>query len=328
MAIQDEFAFIEEIKPKKSYQSTLVTGIGDDAAIYKSNKGMNQIICADTMVEEIHFSKRTMSPFQIGYKALAVNISDIAAMGGNPTFYLVSIAIPEGWSQEDLVSIYKGMESLAAEYQVDLIGGDTVSTHHSLLISVTVIGEVENDKLLLRSNAKAGDIVFVTGTLGDSAAGLELLLKHGNTYKFTSDEEYLTLRHQFPSPRIANGRFLATFDRVSLNDISDGIASEANEIAEASNVSIILNEDLLPLSSQLKKYNQELAIELALFGGEDFELIGTMSEGDWRTIPPEMKEGFTIVGKVIESTESPKVLLKKDDEFIHLEKKGYNHFKK
>ena len=325
ITILDEFAFINQIKPTVHHQPHLIKGIGDDAALYETSSNMEQIICMDTLVEDVHFSNKTMSAFQIGYKALAVNISDIAAMGGIPTFYLVSIAIPESWSEQDILAIYEGMASLAAVYKMDLIGGDTVSTKSSLMITVTVIGQTEKQKHLLRSSAKPGDILFVTGTLGDSAAGLELLLSQGKEHPFSSDEAFLVNRHQLPQPRVDIGRELIDLERVALNDISDGIASEANEIAEASQVSMVIEAESIPISKQLLAYKGEVSLELALFGGEDFELIGTMTEAEWMQCNDSR---LTKIGTVIESTTNPKVFINQNGEMTTLEKKGYNHFKK
>ncbi|MCH1627442.1 thiamine-phosphate kinase [Fredinandcohnia sp. SECRCQ15] len=325
--MQDEFDFIEQIKPKKIYQSSLIEGIGDDAALIHQKPEMEQIICMDTMVEGIHFTTATMSPYQIGYKALAVNISDIAAMGGIPTFYLVSIAIPKCWDEQELLSIYDGMAMLANKYKMDLIGGDTVSTADCLTITVTVIGEIEKDKHLLRSNAKPGDIVFVTGTVGDSAAGLDVLL-HNEDKVFSETEKILVYKHQFPQPRVEIGRMLAALPRVSLNDISDGIASEANEIAKASQVVFSIDEDCLPLSKAIREYNNSRSIEWALYGGEDFELIGTMPKSDWENIYKQCDEKGFIITKIGTVSEGPqKVLLNKKDKSYILDKKGYNHFK-
>lgn len=327
MAVQDEFSFIDRIRPKTIHQQDLlITGIGDDAAVYHPHPTTSQIICTDTLVEGIHFTNQTMSPFQIGYKALAVNISDIAAMGGTPLFYLVSIAIPKEWEEDGLFEIYKGMQNIADTYKMDLIGGDTVSSMHSLMITVTVIGETEKGKQLLRSQAKDGDIVFVTGTIGDSSAGLELLLSKGKDFnEYKKHEKFLVERHQLPNPRVEIGRILSTLSRVSLNDISDGISSEANEIAEASGVTLTLNADELPLSKELSEYAGERALNLALYGGEDFELIGTMSSDDWNILNQKGQPLLKKVGYV--TAGSPKVMLNKEGALIPLEKKGYNHFK-
>ncbi|MFT4416899.1 thiamine-phosphate kinase [Fredinandcohnia humi] len=329
LALHDEFAFIEQIKPTSAFQSGLITGIGDDAALVRPKIDMEQIICLDTMVEGVHFTLDTMTPLQIGYKALAVNLSDIAAMGGIPTYYLVSIAIPPGWSEQDLLSIYEGMEMLANKYQIDLIGGDTVSISDSLVITVTVLGEVEKGKHLLRSRATPGDIVFVTGFLGDSAAGLELLLQHGKDHSFTDFEEVLVTKHQFPEPRVEVGRLLAAFERVSLNDVSDGLASELNEIAKASQVVITFDQDDVPLSEQIKIHNNEKSLEYALYGGEDFELVGTVPASDWNSIKQKCVAAGVIIRKIgTVSSGDPAVFLQSSGSLQKIDRKGYNHFSK
>ncbi|WP_449538597.1 thiamine-phosphate kinase [Ferdinandcohnia sp. Marseille-Q9671] len=327
MSIKDEFYFINQIKPNRVFQSGLITGIGDDAALVRPTANMEQIVCMDTMVEGVHFTSSTMNPVQIGYKALAVNISDIAAMGGIPLYYLVSIAIPKGWNESDLLSIYKGMAMLADKYNIDLIGGDTVSISDTLVITVTVLGEVEQGKHLLRSNAKPGDVVFVTGTIGDSAAGLNLLLHKGRNHTFTESELTLVQKHQYPQPRVEIGRLLSVLERVSLNDISDGLASEANEIAKASKVSIIIDQDKLPLHEHLTKEKSGKSIEFALYGGEDFELVGTMGVSDWEQVQKHaIESGYTLtkIGTVTEG--GPSVFLDHNGELHRLDMKGYNHF--
>ena len=328
MTIKDEFAFINKIKPKTSHSQHLITGIGDDAALIRPMDEMDQIICMDTMVEGIHFTKDTMSPNDIGYKALAVNISDIAAMGGKPLYYLVSIAVPKKWSQNELIAIYDGMKELSDTYKIDLIGGDTVSSPDTLMITVTVLGQIQRGKQLLRSNARVGDVVFVTGTIGDSAAGLELILNRSRNHSFIENEEYLVRRHQHPTPRVEIGHALTLLDRVSLNDISDGLASETNEIAESSKVNLVIDETKLSLSSALLHYNKSRALEWALYGGEDFELIGTMAPETWGQFENKIHKlgiAITVIGSVQEG--KGEVFLLKNGELIPLEKKGYNHFK-
>ncbi|WP_453992208.1 thiamine-phosphate kinase [Bacillus nitroreducens] len=329
MALQDEFHFINKIKPKSISQSGLIAGIGDDAALFRPTLEMEQIICMDTMVEGIHFTSNTLTPYQIGYKALAVNISDIAAMGGIPTYYLVSIAIPKSWNESDLLSIYEGMAMLADKYQMDLIGGDTVSIAETLVITVTVLGEVEKGKHLLRSHAQPGDIVFVSGTVGDSAAGLSLLLEHGKDHLFTASEEILIKKHQYPVPRVEIGRLLSTFDRVSLNDVSDGLASETNEIAKASSVTLLIDQDQIPFSEPVLSHFHDRALELAMYGGEDFELVGTMAASDWDILQKKAKEHGYLLSKIGTVTDGPpSVLLNHKGELHKLEMKGYNHFTK
>lgn len=328
LSVQDEFSFINSITPKKYKQPHLVAGIGDDAALYSGNNDVEEIVCMDTMIEEVHFNRQTMKPFHIGYKALASNISDIAAMGGVPNFYLVSIAIPKHWPDTELLEIYKGMEALADRYQMDLIGGDTVSSKHSLVITVTVIGRVLKGRHLLRKNAKANDIVFATGSLGDSMAGLELLLKSGVDFNFSKNEQALVTRHQLPEPRVEIGQILAKFPRVALNDVSDGIASELNEIASASDVTIVIEAEKLPKSSQITSFSEDQQLHWMLNGGEDYELVGTVSEEDWIEIKKECEQKNYSITKIGYVTNGPaKVLIKQGDQMNLLQKLGFNHFK-
>lgn len=321
--MKDEFEWIDKISPKKHLQPTLIEGIGDDAALIRPESGYDDILCVDTMVESIHFSRKTMSPFHIGYKALAVNISDVAAMGGSPKFYLVSIAIPKGWAESELEDIYRGMAELAESYQIDLIGGDTVSTEGPLVVSVTVHGRVQQDRKLLRKNARPGDVVFLTGPVGLSAAGLNSLLHDEESI------ERLIEAHQMPTPQVEAGLLLAESGyRIALNDISDGLASEANEIAEASNVHITLEEEWLPTIQELSSFTKEQVLEWMLYGGEDFQLIGTASAEDWHSLLKKFEGDGLPLYKIGTVSEGPtKVSLKNGNEVIPIFKQGYNHFK-
>lgn len=329
MPVQDEFQFIQSIQPTRQFHGELFVGIGDDAAVYTPRKGFQQIVCMDTMVEGIHFLRKTMKPFDIGYKSVAINISDIAAMGGHPKYYLVSVAIPPDWHEKELLEIYEGMNDAAKRFQVDLIGGDTVSIDKRLVVTVTVIGEIEHGKARLRSDARPGDVVFVTGTLGDSAAGLYLLLNKGNFHLPENDYTYLVSRHQRPVPQVEAGKLISDLERASLNDVSDGIASELNEIAEMSKLQIIINKDLLPLSDSIRLMPVEKQYEWALSGGEDFELVGTTSKNSFEILKEKCeKRGIrlTKIGEVLEG--DPMVYLKEKDKCQRLLKKGYNHFQK
>ncbi|MDE5416186.1 thiamine-phosphate kinase [Alkalihalobacterium chitinilyticum] len=327
--MQDEFSFITKITPKQVKQRELIHGIGDDAALFHIEGAYDEVICVDTMVEDIHFRKDTMAPFHIGHKALAVNISDIAAMGGTPLFYLVSIAIPKDWEDEELYEIYEGMSKLASQYEMDLIGGDTVSTKDKLVISVTVIGKIEKGRRLLRSQAKSGDLVFVTGNVGSSAAGLHLLFEKTRTGSFSKEEMELIQSHQMPQPQVKAGRVLAQSNcRLALNDVSDGLASEANEIAEASGVTIVIEENKIPIIPVIDAIDPEQRLKWALFGGEDFQLIGTMSEENWEMVHKQLeKQGVTasVIGKV--TAGEAKVFLQTEENLVELKKEGYNHFK-
>ncbi|WP_026673325.1 thiamine-phosphate kinase [Alkalihalobacterium bogoriense] len=328
--MKDEFEFIKRITPAKKNQQSITVGIGDDAAVYEAKQGFEQVVCVDTMVEGIHFRKDTLLPKHIGYKALAINISDLAAMGAVPLYYLVSIAIPPHWSDNEIDDIYRGMTQLAENYKMDLLGGDTVSTDDKLVISVTALGHVEKGSALLRSHAKPDDIVFVTGVVGHSAAGLDLLFKHGVHAKFTPNEKVLVGKHQMPMPQIEAGRcFISSQLRMALNDISDGVASEAHEIAEASEVTLLIEADKIPTGMELECYSREKQLEYALFGGEDFQLIGTVQQKEWQRLNDTCeKHGIilTAIGYVEEGEAG--VFLMDNGKKRKVDKKGYNHFKK
>ncbi len=328
--MKDEFAFISRISPTKTNQPSLVQGIGDDAAVYQGSGKMDEVVCVDTMVEGVHFRKDTLSPYQIGKKSLAINVSDLAAMGAIPAYYLVSIAISPSWQEEELAEIYRGMDELALQYNMDLIGGDTVSTGDALVLTVTVIGRVERDQARYRHQAKAGDVLFLTGYVGTSAAGLDLLFEKGLDGEYTADEQFLVRAHQEPSPHVEAGRILATFhERVSLNDVSDGVASEANELAEASKVQITIDADALPFHESMKDFSRKKQLDWALFGGEDFVLIGTVAKEHADGLSEQFRAyhlPFHQIG-MVEAGE-PSVFLKEGHQVTRLEKHGYNHFQK
>ncbi|PAV27688.1 thiamine-phosphate kinase [Virgibacillus profundi] len=320
----DEFSFIDSIKQNYYRQSTLIKGIGDDAAVLSSSPE-DIVTAVDTFVEGVHFTKTSMEPFFVGYRGLAANLSDLAAMGASPAFYLVSIVIPKSWSMEEIAQIFSGMKELAGIYSMDLIGGDTVSGKE-LSISVTVIGYVKKGKARYRSVAKNGDIVFVTGTLGDSQAGFHILTNPG----VYLNESYYARRHQMPSPRVDFAKSLDRLPRVSLNDISDGIASEASEIAEASGVNITLNALKIPVADSYDQFSEDLQHHWKFYGGEDFELMGTIPGSDWaevQKLADQSQVRITEIGYVTMDHENGNVFLEKNNEKKQLQKRGYNHLK-
>ncbi|MFC7063241.1 thiamine-phosphate kinase [Halobacillus seohaensis] len=316
----DEFSFIKSIQPTGYRQSSLIKGINDDAAVFRQTS-QDIVTSVDTMVEEVHFSKKTMTPYHVGYRALAANLSDLAAMGSTPAFYLVSLVVPKGWNKEELSELYRGMQELSDKYQMDLIGGDTVSGKE-LCVSITVFGYVIKRMARYRNSALAGDIVFATGTLGDARAGLECILTG-------QDEPFLMGRHRMPSPRVHFAEKLTVLERVTLNDVSDGIANESNEIAEASAVDLHLDFEKVPYSPSVATLFPDKYEEWILSGGEDFELLGTVSEKDWSKVQEIAKQTNTVVtpiGVVKESVDQEgRVYMVKNGEKSILNKSGYTH---
>lgn len=318
----DEFTFINSIKQQYYRQSSLVKGIGDDAAVFRQSN-TDIVTAVDTFVEDVHFKKSTMSAFHIGYRILAANISDLAAMGSTPAFYLVSIVIPKSWTHLEVSDIFKGMKKIASYYKMDLIGGDTVFGKE-MTISVTVIGYAEK-RVRYRSDAKDGDIVFVTGTLGDSQAGYHILTNPANY----QEDQYYIARHRMPTPRVEFATGLSKDVRVALNDVSDGIASEAAEIAVASNVSILIHDDKVPVRDSYKQFPEHSQYQWKYFGGEDFELIGTVAKQNWKHIvllANQLGLRLTSIGEVF-LEDNNHVYLKKNNKVKILPKQGYNHLK-
>lgn len=325
--LMDEFLFIDSIRPKSYRQPSVQQGIGDDGAVIRQT-AQDMVIAVDTMVEGIHFLKKTMSPYDIGFKSLAANVSDLAAMGAAPACYLVSVTVSPDWKTADVQDIFRGMKALGDTWNMDLIGGDTV-TGGELSVTVTVLGFTQRDRARYRFNAQAGDVIFVTGTLGDSQAGLHLLMNpNSHSERFHG---HLTGRHQRPMPRVDFSLKLAHIKRLALNDISDGLASEANEIAERSDVDMHLEEACIPKHPALAAFEPELQTQWSLYGGEDYELLGTVSTQEWDDVQKAAQLTGTPVQKIgivkAKSGEQGRVYLKKDGISRLLQKKGYNHFK-
>lgn len=321
----DEFSFINVIKQDYYKQPSLIKGVGDDGAVFRQ-PSKDIVTAVDTFVEHIHFTKQTMSPFHVGYRCLAANISDLAAMGATPAFYLVSIVVPSTWHEEELKDIFHGMKVMANKYHIDLIGGDTVSGSE-LVMTITILGYVPHDKIRYRHTAEDQDIVFVTGTLGDSQAGLHILQNEGHYI----DRDHFIKRHQMPEPQVSFAKGLRELTRVTLNDISDGLANEVSEIGEASQVNVILYDELIPNRHSLSQFPTHLQQHWTYFGGEDFELVGTVAQEHWGTVEKIAHQTNTCVSKVgyveRDSTSFGHVYLTKNNKKQRLHKKGYTHLK-
>ncbi len=322
-----EFGLIDLIKQDCIVDaSTVVVGIGDDAAVIMPTKDMLQLISTDMLMEGVHFDLSFISPFQLGYKSLAVNLSDIAAMGGIPKQVVVSLALPKQIETEFIIELYRGMKDLARQFGVNIVGGDTVSSLHGIAINVTVIGEVTEQKLQKRSGAKQGDLVVVTGTLGSSAAGLALL--QNGEYTTCDFSDSLVNAHLMPLPQVVMANDIANYSH-SMNDISDGLASEAKEIAIASEVGMCLYETEIPLSPELITASRVLkksALAYALYGGEDYQLIFTIAPEKYQLLKQcHLVNSITVIGEVTPQNGVVE-LVQEDQQIVQLESKGYNHF--
>jgi len=328
-----EFGLINKISQGLINRPALVVkGIGDDAAVLKTDANKLILYTTDMMIEEVHFSLKFSEPRDIGWKALAVNISDIAAMGGIPTNALISIGIPGESDLELIEGIYWGIREAAKEYQLNIVGGDTVKSRE-LIINVALMGEVEKDKVLYRSGAKDGDAIYVTGTLGDSAGGLHLLLSSENPKEMENKErEKLKKRHLAPRPRQKEALLLVESGMVtSMNDISDGLASELSEIGKESNVGCTIYAQSIPTSEEANNLAQESRLDpldWALYGGEDFELVLTVKSEKRDSFARYIQENQLNVQRIgeINSRQKGLKIIDSNGEVKDLVAKGYNHF--
>jgi len=273
-----EFGFIERIRRGCLVRPEgVVRGIGDDAAAFRTDGRRLALVTTDLLVERVHFLREAIGGRDLGHKSLAVNLSDIAAMGGTAREAFVSIGIPESCELDYLDDIFRGMQALAARHAVNILGGDTTGSLTDLIINIAVYGEVPETELLRRDAARPGDVLFATGCLGDSRAGLHLILER--TPADTPELESLRAAHLRPVPHLPEGRLLASIGGVrAAIDVSDGLSSDLAHILEESRVGARIRAAQLPISDSLRHYCRRFAkspVEYALSGGEDYVLLVT-----------------------------------------------------
>ncbi|HSQ78142.1 MAG TPA: thiamine-phosphate kinase [Nitrospirota bacterium] len=326
---------IQKLAPRKS-SSTLI-GIGDDSAALKLPASRALLITTDLLIEGVHFDLSYTDFFSLGWKSASVNLSDIAAMGGIPRFCLTALGIPAGVSVEQITEFYRGFNALLKSYRTTLIGGDTCSSRKGLFISVTALGEVEPKRIITRAGARPGDRIFVTGTLGDSAAGLELLQMRNAKFGKRSEKseirnsksalQILIARHLRPVPRVKWGRKIALSGCASaMIDLSDGLSSDLLHICEQSGVGAEISSERIPLSGSLLKASGQLKKQpryYALSGGEDYEILFTVP-GDKAKKLQTMRIPATEIGRVTGG--SRPVLIDADGRKKALRPTGYDHF--
>ncbi len=304
----------------------LDTGIGDDAAILHTHPQEQLLISIDTLNAGVHFADDT-PPENIAYKALAVNISDIAAMGGQPTWFTLALSLPEvdhGW----LKNFCSGLLEVATKYNLKLIGGDT--TRGPLSITIQIAGVVPKGKALYRSGAETGNDIYVTGTLGDAAAGLILQQQHLKGYN--SQQQILIKSLHRPSPRVEVGRALRELVTACI-DVSDGLAGDLGHILEASSTSenrlgAELNLTLIPLSESLQQSGLGLDMqnELALQGGDDYELCFTAPPSEQTAIETISQQADCRISKIGTTILEPGLFIIDKGQRKAIMKKGFDHF--
>lgn len=310
MKIKSEFDLIKVLTKKPKGRNVLV-GIGDDAAVLKMQKGKLTVFTTDMLVEDDHFSLKWSKPEQIGGKAIEVNVSDVAAMGAKPRFATVAICITKKTNLKFLKRLYKGIYSAAKRHNVEVVGGD-VTHGKELNISVSMIGEVSRKNLVLRSGAKKGDYILVSGKLGASTAGLELLRKRVPGFRNVKK------KHLEPKAQLKKALKIGKFAN-AMEDVSDGLGAEVRNICRESKVGAVIYWEKIPVEKETElaaKRVEKDARGFALFGGEDFELVFTCSKKNLK------KMKGTVVGKIIKEKE---IFIEKNGKKNLLKGSGYDH---
>jgi thiamine-monophosphate kinase len=334
---RSEFDFINALRQRTASTSqSLVAGIGDDAAVIRNTGGKETVITADLLVEDVDFRRTTTPPCLLGHKALAVSLSDIAAMGARPLWSLISIGVPDDVWQTDFVErFYDGLLELANRYGVQLIGGDTSRTTDKIVIDSVVAGECTTGMSVMRSGANPGDKIFVTGSLGAAAAGLRLIERgaHLAEQNLADDDsqklDHVLLRQLRPDPRVGWGMVLGQ-ERLatSMIDLSDGLSSDLNHLCAASGAGALIDSSLLPIDSRVIELCGRRALDplqLALHGGEDFELLFSVKPGDEKRLPRRV-DGVEIkqIGEITSGHEGVKI--SEGPRIWELKPGGWKHF--
>lgn len=330
-----EFGLIEHLsKEVKHYDERTVKGIGDDAAVFDAGDEY-VLISTDMLIEGVHFDLSYMPLQHLGYKAVAVNVSDIAAMNGTPRQVTVSIGLSNRFSVEAVDVLYEGIHAACEAYRVDLVGGDTTTSRAGLVISVTAMGTVEKDKASYRSGAKTSEILCVTGDLGAAYIGLQVLEREKQEFMGNPNMQpkldrypYVVGRQMRPNARMDIIHELKDLNIVptSMIDVSDGLASDVFHICKASGLGVAIYEDKLPIDKEAFETAAEFGFDpntCALNGGEDYELLFTITQEDFEKVKnhPEIHT----VG-YMQPKEKGRTLVTRAGNQIELQAQGWKHF--
>jgi thiamine-monophosphate kinase len=323
-----EFGLIHRIRKwTNSSDPALIQGIGDDVAVIEMGPKV-LLVTTDILIEGIHFDLSWMDPYPLGRKSLAVNLSDIASMGGIPKYFLVSIGLPKNFPISFISSFYRGLKQEAKRFRVELIGGDT-SLSQKMIINICLLGEGEKRDLLFRKGAKVGDDLFVSGRLGDAALGLKILQEKTKI----KGSKRLVEKHLSPSPRVELGQAIAKFHlATAMIDVSDGLLIDTSHLLEESEVGARIWEDQIPLSRPYRKWVRSFSkdpFRFALSGGEDYELLFTTPSTMRKkisSIARSLKIPITRIGEILAKEEGLH-MISKDGEDYSPSRLGFEHFK-
>lgn len=335
--MRSEFDFINTLRRRVASPSqSIVAGIGDDAAVFRTTPGKETVVTTDLLVEDIDFRRTTTTPYLLGHKALAVSLSDIGGMGSRPLWSLLSIGVPEDIWQTDFVErLYDGWMDLANRYGVQLIGGDTSRTNERVVIDSIMIGECSAGLAVKRTGARPGDHIYVTGSLGAAAAGLRLIERGAHLAEQNLGDEdsqkldHVLLRQLRPEPRVGWGIVLGE-ERLAtaMIDLSDGLSSDLHHLCTASDTGALIDASLLPIDERVAELCGRRALDplqLALHGGEDFELLFTVKPENVARLPRRV-DGVEIkrIGEITTANEGIKI--SEGSRTWDLKPGGWKHF--
>lgn len=326
-----EFELIREIKNNlMTTPVDMIQGIGEDCAVVKKDEKHVFLISTDCLIERVHFDLDDFSFLEVGKKAMSVNLSDIAAMAGKPLYAFVTIGIPSHFQKNDIRDFYTGLEQVSQEFSTAIIGGDTSRSPNLFFISLTVIGVAKNGAYKLRSSAKSGDGIYISGPLGSSAVGLTILKKKK---KLPGGTDYIQA-HKNPRPRIPLATILSNFSEVhAMIDVSDGLLQDLDHILQASEVRARLDYNEIPKEKDFDEICERFRLspeETLLSGGEDYELLFTMDESALDSLQKELNHKKLFIKKIGTilplDQKKPGVEVVRDGETLSLQNLGYDHF--
>jgi thiamine-monophosphate kinase len=339
-----EFGLIDHIRSIVEFQpdetalrSNLIKGISDDAAVYRPSPGKAQLFTTDAFVEGIHFDLTFVSCKHLGWKTIVANVSDIVAMNGLPRYATVTISLPRKVTTGMVEDLFKGAASACKVCSCLIVGGDTTASPYGMTISVAMTGEADEEKIRFRDGARPGDYVCVTGHLGASLAGLKILHREKSRFEKTDPTVFIPHlepykmaleKHLMPQPRLDFVRiFTEEINIGALIDISDGLASEVHHICKSSNVGASIYEHNIPVEAVTQRIAEEFAekpTDYALYGGEEYELLFTISDAEYEKLSA-ITGDVTIIGRI---TEKDITLVREGGEQMPLPFSGYDHFRK
>lgn len=328
-----EFGLIDHLtKNFENNQESTLKGIGDDAAVLDFGT-KKTVVSTDLLIEGVHFDLTYMPLKHLGYKAVVVNLSDICAMNAKPTQITVSVAVSNRFPLEALEELYEGITRAAKAYKVDVVGGDTTSSQKGMIISITALGEADENEIVYRNGAKATDLLVVTGDIGAAYMGLQVLEREKQVFQVNPNSQpdldaytYLIERQLKPEARTDIRSLLHALEikPTAMIDVSDGISSEIMHLCKQSNVGCNLYEEKLPLDPQFISVCEEFNIDsttIAINGGEDYELLFTIDITDFDKI--KGNPNFTVIGHMTESSEGIHLITRANTK-IQLKARGWN----